>query len=110
MTTTAPVDRHLGMLCCCGLLDCCHNENGRPFNCGLIREVHVHSGSPQSGWLYPWSPEEYDAWQRYLNRPDPDDYPEGTLQRLVLEAELEDWRKREQSLRLAAGSPFGATA
>jgi hypothetical protein len=94
------VDRHLGMYCCCGLLDCCHDETGDwdAFNCGHGRTVHVHSGSPASGYLYPWAQEEYDAWQRYLNRPDPGEYPDGSLERLVTEAELEEWRKREREL------------
>jgi hypothetical protein len=100
MTRPALVNRHLGMYCCCPLLDCCHNEqDGETWNCGHLDSVHVHSGSPASGYLWPWAGEEYGAWRRYLDRPDPDSYPEGTLQHLVLEVELEDWRKREHALR-----------
>lgn len=91
-------DRHLGMYCCCGLLDCCHDENGDAFNCGRGRTVHVHSGNPATGYLYPWTQEEYDAQQRYWNRPDPDEYPEGSLERLVTEAGLDEWRRRERLL------------
>lgn len=93
------IDRHTGMYCCCGLLDCCHNEEiWGEFNCGEGRRVHVHSGSPNSGYLFGWTDEQYAAWQRYLNRPDPAEYPEGSLERLVVEAELEEWRRREREL------------
>ena len=107
----AGVDRHLGMLCCCSLLDCCHDENGQPFNCGHVHKVHVHSGSPRSGWLYPWTQEEYDADKRYWSRPDPDGYPEGSLERLVTEYELKEWRQRELA-RIAASEveQFGSSA
>ena len=44
MDCAAGVDRHLGMWCGCSLLDCCHDENGRTFNCGRSRDRHVHSG------------------------------------------------------------------
>jgi hypothetical protein len=102
MTTPAPVDRRLGIWCHCSLLDCCHNEGIDRFNCGSSRhDGHAHSGNPASGYLHPWTQEEYDTQQRYWNRPDPDDYPEGSLQRLVSEAELEDWRKREHELAAA---------
>lgn len=90
------VDRHLGIQCSCALIECCHNEDHPP--CGS-RGIHVHSGSPASGCTRPWTWEEYDAEQRYWNRPDPDGYPEGSLERLVTEAELEEWRKREHALR-----------
>ena len=93
------VERHLGMWCGCTLLNCCHDESGRAFNCGSGWDRHVHSGNPWTGYLYPWSPAEWETWKRYWGRPDLDSYPEGTLQRLVLEAESEDWRKRERELR-----------
>jgi hypothetical protein len=94
------VDRHLGMWCGCPLLDCCHNEDQPP--CSTYGR-HVESGSPASGYLYRWTPEQWDAEQRYWNRPDPDEYPEGSLERLVIEAELEQWRERERAL--AANGP-----
>ncbi len=93
------VDRHLGMLCVCALLECCHNEQEREFNCGRGPEVHVHSGNPWTGHLYPWTPEEYDAWRRYWDRPDPGEHPDGSLERLVIESELRDWRERERRCR-----------
>ena len=99
MTAAPAVDRHLGMYCCCPLLDCCHNErDGEPFGCGR-RGGHVESGNPATGYLWPWTDEEYDAQQRYWNRPDPDEYPEGSLERLATEALLEDWRKNELAAR-----------
>jgi hypothetical protein len=98
------VSRRLGIWCHCALLGCCHNEDADRFNCGNSQhDGHAHSGNPATGYLYPWTQEEYDAQQRYRDRPDPDGYPEGSLQRIVCEAELEDWRRREQELRSRAG-------
>ena len=86
------------MWCACALLDCCHNEqDGEPFGCE--RGSHAHSGNPATGYLYPWTREEYDAQQRYWDRPDPDDYQEGSLERLITEYLLEKWRERERDLR-----------
>jgi hypothetical protein len=100
------------MYCCCALLDCCHDEAGHwdAFNCGRGRTVHVHSGNPATGWLYPWTQEEYDAQRRYWDRPDPDEHPKGSLERLVTEAELEDWRERERALADALRTPSPALA
>lgn len=101
------VDRHLNVYCSCPLLDCCHNErDGEPFGCGQ-RGGHAESGNPATGYLYPWTQQEYDAQQRYWDRPDPDEYPEGSLERLATEALLEDWRMRERELaeRSACGDP-----
>ena len=53
------VDRHLGMRCFCPLLDCCHNEDQEP--CASYG-THVHSGSPASGYLYPWEPGD-ESWR-----------------------------------------------
>lgn len=93
------VDRHLGLVCMCALLDCCHDEQeDKPFSCGRQHDRHVHSGNPATGYLYPWTQEEYDAQQRYWNRPDPDRHPEGSLEHLVTEGELEEWRKSEREL------------
>jgi hypothetical protein len=60
--TPQTVDRHLGMWCCCGLLECCHNEDTdegdrwrvTPTVLGCGSRVHAHSGSPVSGWTQPW--------------------------------------------------------
>jgi hypothetical protein len=58
------VDRHVGMWCGCALLDCCHHEwpeYGTTFRtCSSGR--HVDSGSPQSGYLYPWAPGD-ESWR-----------------------------------------------
>ena len=51
------LDRHLGITCFCPLLDCCHNElpeDGFAFAGGHHTGHHADSGSPQSGYLYPW--------------------------------------------------------
>lgn len=93
-----PVDRHIGLRCGCPLLDCCHNE-GMP-SCGA-RGHHVDSGSPPSGYLYPWTQAGYEAEQRYWHRPDPERYEEGSLERLVTEAELEEWRRQAVTDALA---------
>lgn len=97
--TVTGVDRRLGMYCSCPLLDCCHNErDGESFGCGR-RGGHAESGNPATGYLWPWTDEEYNAQQRYWNRPDPDDYPEGSLERLATEALLDEWRKNELAAR-----------
>jgi hypothetical protein len=56
-------ERHLGMWCGCRLLDCCHNELGIDHGPGM----HVDSGSPASGYLYPWEPGD-ESW-RDIARP-----------------------------------------
>jgi hypothetical protein len=59
------VERRAGMWCGCPLLDCCHNEDyPAGFNCGngVTWDGHVHSGSPQSGYLYPWEPGD-ESWR-----------------------------------------------
>lgn len=48
------IDRHVGLWCGCPLLDCCHNEDQYPHRGGR----HIDSGSPESGYLYPWPPED----------------------------------------------------
>lgn len=58
------VDRHAGMWCGCMLLDCCHNEMPED-NCEFRRCTwgrHVDSGSPQSGYLWPWEPGD-ESWR-----------------------------------------------
>lgn len=52
------VDRHAGMWCGCSLLECCHNEDSGP----CVPGRHVHSGSPQSGYLHPWEPGD-ESWR-----------------------------------------------
>jgi len=55
-------DRHAGMWCGCLLLDCCHNEiDGTRWDHGGLRR-HVDSGSPASGYLYPWEPDD-ESWR-----------------------------------------------
>jgi hypothetical protein len=60
------VARHLGMVCLCSLIDCCHQE--MPEDNYAFRHcssgVHVDSGSPASGFLYPWEPED-ESWREY---------------------------------------------
>jgi uncharacterized protein YuzE len=59
-----PVDRHLGLLCLCPLIDCCHCEDTdegdrwrlTPDVLGCGSGIHVHSGSPVSGYTQPWEP------------------------------------------------------
>jgi hypothetical protein len=70
MSRAELVDRHLGMWCCCPLIECCHNEDtdqgGRwrvgtdPLACGY--GVHAHSGSPVSGYTQPWEPGD-ESWR-----------------------------------------------
>lgn len=49
------VARHLGMFCCCPLIDCGHNEDRPDFEQGTQdRDRTMWSGSPESGYLYPW--------------------------------------------------------
>jgi hypothetical protein len=61
------LDRHLDMWCGCPLLDCCHNEfpeDGFTFRlCSKGR--HYDSGSPASGYLLPWAPDD-ESWRGYL--------------------------------------------
>ena len=59
MSIPVPVDRHLGLLCICLLLDCCHDEDQGP--CRSLG-THAHSGSPASGYLYPWEPGD-ELWR-----------------------------------------------
>lgn len=64
------VDRHLGLVCLCPLIDCCHNEDTDEgdrwrcmpddFACGT--GMHAHSGSPVSGYTQPWEPGD-DSWR-----------------------------------------------
>lgn len=58
------VARHLGMHCICALIDCCHNE--MPEDNYAFRHCssghHMDSGSPASGFLYPWEPGD-DSWR-----------------------------------------------
>ena len=58
------LDRHVGMWCGCLLLDCCHNElpeDGYAFQWHSYGH-HVDSGSPASGYLYPWEPGD-ESWR-----------------------------------------------
>jgi hypothetical protein len=61
------VARHLGMHCICYLLDCCHNE--MPGDNYAFRHHssghHMDSGSPASGYLYPWEPGD-ESWRDSL--------------------------------------------
>jgi hypothetical protein len=60
-----PVNRHLGMHCICALIDCCHNEmpeDGYAFKGGFHAGHHMDSGSPASGYLYPWEPGD-EPWR-----------------------------------------------
>jgi hypothetical protein len=58
------VDRHAGMWCGCLLLDCSHNElPGVIWNLGQYGR-HVEWGSPASGYLYPWEPDD-ESWREY---------------------------------------------
>lgn len=58
------VDRHLGMICLCPLIECCHCEDtdeGDRYRVTPDRNVcgtgvHAHSGSPVSGYTQPWEP------------------------------------------------------
>jgi hypothetical protein len=56
--------RHLGMFCMCSLIDCCHHE--MPEDNYAFRHssngVHVDSGSPASGYRYPWEPGD-ESWR-----------------------------------------------
>jgi hypothetical protein len=54
------VDRHLGMRCGCFLLGCCHNEDQPP--CPSSPHPHHHSGSPATGYVYPWEPGD-ESWR-----------------------------------------------
>lgn len=64
------VDRHLGLLCLCPLIECCHNEDtdqGDRWRVPADRNicspgVHAHSGSPVSGYTQPWEPGD-DSWR-----------------------------------------------
>ena len=53
------VARRVGLWCGCPLLDCCHNEDYGPCR---DTGVHVHSGSPASGHVYPWEPGD-ESWR-----------------------------------------------
>jgi hypothetical protein len=58
------LDRHAGMWCACPLLDCCHSEmpgDGYAFTHHGTGS-HIDSGSPQSGYLYPWEPGD-ESWR-----------------------------------------------
>lgn len=62
------VDRHAGMWCGCRLLDCCHNELPETvWNHGSHGPC-LDSGSPASGYLYPWEPGD-DSWREYAGIP-----------------------------------------
>jgi hypothetical protein len=52
-------DRHLGLWCGCPLLECCHNEDQFEH-----RGRHIDLGSPRSGYLLPWTDDEYAEDQR----------------------------------------------
>jgi hypothetical protein len=59
------VARHLGMHCLCPLLDCCHNEmpeDNYAFKGGFHAGHHMDSGSPASGYVYPWEPGD-ESWR-----------------------------------------------
>jgi hypothetical protein len=68
--TPQAVDRRLGLLCLCPLIDCCHNEDTDEgdrwrvtptvFGCGT--GTHAHSGSPVSGYTQPWEDGD-DSWR-----------------------------------------------
>jgi hypothetical protein len=61
-STAQTVERRTGMWCGCLLLDCCHNEiDGTWWNHGEHGR-HVDSGSPASGYLYPWEPGD-ESWR-----------------------------------------------
>ena len=63
-TQSQAVERHAGMWCGCPLLDCSHNElAGMRWNGGQHGR-HVESGSPQSGYLYPWEPGD-ESWREH---------------------------------------------
>ena len=62
------IERHAGMHCICHLIDCCHSE--MPEDGYSFRDHgghHMDSGSPQSGYLYPWEPGD-ESW-REQNEP-----------------------------------------
>lgn len=60
------VRRHIGMYCGCSLIDCLHNESDHRFESGAADRERVHySGSPQSGYLYPWEPGD-ESWRDTL--------------------------------------------
>lgn len=62
--------RHLGLLCPCLLIECCHNEDTdegtrwrvTPSDLGCGTGVHAHSGSPVSGYTQPWEPGD-ESWR-----------------------------------------------
>lgn len=64
------VDRHLGQVCLCPLIECCHNEDTdegdrwrvvpNALECGY--GMHAHSGSPVSGYTQPWEPGD-ESWR-----------------------------------------------
>ena len=58
------VSRRTGLLCLCSLLDCCHDERPERNYSPSPGHEHVHmcSGSPQSGYLYPWEPGD-ESWR-----------------------------------------------
>src|SRR5260221_194731 len=61
------LERHLGMHCICLLIDCCHNEmpeDGCAFTHGYNGH-HMDSGTPASGYLYPWEPGD-ESWRTAL--------------------------------------------
>lgn len=59
------------MWCGCPLLDCCHNEmpeDNYAFKGGFHAGHHVDSGSPASGYLYPWEPGD-ESWRQDFTPP-----------------------------------------
>ncbi len=58
------VQRHDGMRCICLLLDCCHHEHPEDNYLFSHRSSghHMDSGSPRSGYLYPWEPGD-ESWR-----------------------------------------------